>query len=232
MKDISIRAIHWKPAWRVIPTRYPEVDLYERVAEEKDIEAIKEIESLTNNRVRLQEKAVTFLRSKDHFTKSCSEDILAAFAYRSDGRFTKVNVFGAFYISNTLKTAAFEKAHHYMQFLIDAHMVVASSTQMRVIKAEIKAMAHDIRGLRKTFSELYHPTNYKPAQEWAQKLWSEGSEGIVYDSVRNPGGQCAAIFSPQNIAHCHKERILTYSWDGKQTISISPVQEFLRFKRT
>jgi hypothetical protein len=48
----------------------------------------------------------------------------------------------------------------------------------------------------------------------AVQLKTDGSSGIAYDSVRDPKGECIAIFCPKVLFNCRQERHLTYFWDG------------------
>ena len=44
--------IDWKPCFRIIPSRFPPVGLFDRVTVPEDLEAIIELESMTNPRLR------------------------------------------------------------------------------------------------------------------------------------------------------------------------------------
>jgi RES domain-containing protein len=220
--------LNWKHSWRVIPTRYPELRLYGRVAPNEDDIALDDLQKLTNNRARQSRGEVKYLRDNDYFPKRCAEEIKAAFAHGSSGRFN-TRRFRAYYTASALKTAAREKAYHHLTFLRDANYS-ATKAEMRAIQTKVEARVHDIRGRQRDYPSLYDPVNYEASQAWAFARWNEGSQGIVYDSVRDPEGQCAAIYSPQTISHCRKDRILIFEWDGEQTIRIDALQEFLTIK--
>jgi hypothetical protein len=64
----------------------------------------------------------------------------------------------------------------------------------------------------------YHPSSYGVSQELALQLRENGSGGIVYGSIRDESGECAAVFRPRLLSNCRQERHLCYMWDGK-TIS-------------
>jgi len=49
---ISAHRVHWEPCWRIIPSRFPPIQLFERVANPADLEAVLTVESLTNDRLR------------------------------------------------------------------------------------------------------------------------------------------------------------------------------------
>src|SRR5690606_15574123 len=44
--------IEWRPCWRIIPSRFPPIQLFERVTEPEDLDAVFELEALTNPRLR------------------------------------------------------------------------------------------------------------------------------------------------------------------------------------
>ena len=49
--NIPVTLVTWLPCWRIIPSRFPPIDWFERVADPADLEAIYELESLTNDRL-------------------------------------------------------------------------------------------------------------------------------------------------------------------------------------
>jgi hypothetical protein len=44
--------VDWKPCFRIIPSRFPPIGLFDRVAAPEDLEAIIELETMTNPRLR------------------------------------------------------------------------------------------------------------------------------------------------------------------------------------
>jgi len=91
---------------------------------------------------------------------------------------------------------------------------------MRVYAADLAGRFHDIRGVRARRPAYYHPERYAVAQELGSRLRAGGSDGIVYRSVRDPGGECAAVFRPRLIANCRQERHLCYVWNGRDILTI------------
>jgi hypothetical protein len=225
--DVAVSAVHWQPSWRIIPTRYPEVDLWNRVADPAEAAALNELEQLTNRRARQVAGEINVLRPGDTFT-GCGPDAIASFCHPGIGGRFHTRRFGAYYASRTLETALSEKAYHTIRLLKDAK-IPATRTDMRVIKAEIRGQLIDLRPLRKSRLDLYHPTDYSQSQVWATKAWTDGAQGVVYRSVRDEDGECVAIYSPQTILHCRKDRVLNFQWDGINSIAVFEVQEFFRF---
>lgn len=226
---VPLSPLHWKPSWRVIPTRYPEIDLWSRVGDPHDQAALNEIEQLTNHRLRAERGELLVLRKGDYFPKRCLVDVKASFCNKGQGGRFNSRQFGAYYAASDLKTAVCEKAHHTIRLLHEAR-ITSMTAPMRVIKAEIKAELSDFRALQKKLPEVYASSDYSAGQQWATRLWNEGSQGVVYVSLRNIAGECIALFSPQTIKHCYKDRILHFDWDGKNKIEVTQYQEYLTFE--
>ncbi|HYN38795.1 MAG TPA: RES family NAD+ phosphorylase, partial [Rhodospirillales bacterium] len=52
------------------------------------------------------------------------------------------------------------------------------------------------------------------SQELAERLLQEGSAGIVYPSVRRPGGTCLACFRPALVQHVRRAGRWRFTWAG------------------
>jgi hypothetical protein len=85
---------------------------------------------------------------------------------------------------------------------------------MRIYSAHLSASMHDIRGMRAALPKVYDPDSYAESSRFGVRLRAAGSFGIVYDSVRDPGGQCAAVFRPKALSRCREIGHLLYHWDG------------------
>ena len=55
-----------------------------------------------------------------------------------------------------------------------------------------------------------------------------GSNGIIYDSVRQIDGECAAVFRPSLLSNVRQERHLCYVWDGQKIATVYEKREFLK----
>ena len=58
------------------------------------------------------------------------------------------------------------------------------------------------------------PDDYTASQTLGSSLRDLGSDGIVYPSVRQPGGECAGLFYPDRVSLPTQGRHLDYHWDG------------------
>ena len=78
---------------------------------------------------------------------------------------------------------------------------------------------------------IYDPDSYAASQEFGRQLKVEGSNGIVFNSVRDPGGTSVAVFRPRLLSDCRQERHLTYQWDGERISSIFEKREVVTTRR-
>jgi hypothetical protein len=85
---------------------------------------------------------------------------------------------------------------------------------MRSYLADVTALFHDIRGQKAQLSDIYDPDSYISSQVLGRQLKLNGSNGIVYDSVRHTGGECLAIYRPRLILNIRQSVHLRYVWDG------------------
>ena len=88
---------------------------------------------------------------------------------------------------------------------------------MRSYVAHVTKPLHDLRS--KEWHNLHDPDHYGASQVVARQLRAQQSWGVVYNSVRDPGGQCVAVFRPRGVDVPAVQGVhVALCWDGK-TIS-------------
>ena len=122
-----------------------------------------------------------------------------------------------YYAAESLDTAVAEVSHHRGVFLART-AEEAIDIDLRWIQADLMDRLHDLRGQGAAMPGVYDPDSYGSSQELARMLRSQGSQGIVYDSVRRPLGQCVAVFKPKSLRNARAVGHIGLHWDGR-TIS-------------
>lgn len=226
MSDIPISKIEWRPCFRIVPSRFPPIALFEAVADAADLEAVYQIEAMTNDRLREEVGDITLVPPEDRVSGPGSSPIMAAFTHLNPegDRFTN-GTYGVFYAGRTIDTAIAETRYHRTRFL-QATSEPAQELDMRVYAVDLDAELHDIRTMRESHPAFYHSSNYGVSQELALQLRENGSDGIVYKSVRDESGECTAVFRPRLLSNCRQERHLCYVWDGKTISAIYEKRSF------
>lgn len=221
-----IRAVRWTPSWRVIPTRYTEDRILSKVADsKKDLDILADVEQMTSSRRRQADDEVSLVRPADRVTGPGSQFIMAPFTYVNPegSRFCDAT-HGVYYTSRTLATAIEETKYHRALFLRTTKEG-PMRLEMRVLTAQLEGDLHDIRGQQKKYPELYHWSRYSASQTLARDLIDDDSYGVVYDSVRDKGGECAAIFRPPVLSRCRSEKLLAYDWNGSEIVRVYEMRE-------
>lgn len=218
--DLPVSETRWQPCYRIISSRFPPIGLFDKVADPADLDAVFAIEAMTNDRLRDEAGELSLVPPEDRMSGPGTSSIMAAFTHLNPGgdRFTD-GTFGVFYVSRTLPTAIAETTYHRTRFLA-ATSEPAQEIDMRVYAVDLVADLRDIRGLRESHPFYYHSTNYAGSQQLAVELRAEDSDGIVYESVRDREGECAAVFRPRLLSNCRQERHLCYVWDGTAIVTI------------
>jgi hypothetical protein len=221
------RRVRWQACHRIIPSRFPPIDLFERVADAADLDAVLELESLTNDRLRDAAGEIRLVPPAERVTGPGAGYVMAAFTHPhpAGGRFSDGR-HGAYYAARKLDTAIAETKYHRERFM-RATREPRMHLDMRVLEAELDARLHDVRDARAARPDLYDPDDYGAGQGFARRLREAGSDGVVYDSVRHETGECVAVFRPRCVKRCRSTRHLTYVWDGER---IAEVYEKRRYR--
>jgi len=210
--------IRWRPSWRLVSSRFPPVGLFERVASAEDLDIVVAIEGLTNDRLREELGELALVAEEDRLYGPGTTPIMAAFTHlnRQGSRFTDGS-YGVYYAAKTIETAVAETRFHRSRFLA-ATREPPIEIDMRSYAADIDSLLHDIAGRQTELTDLYDPDpgNYGPAQHFAKVLRAAGSNGIHYSSVRDPGGECVALFRPRVLKRAVPGKHYCYVWNGEE----------------
>lgn len=219
--------VSWRPSWRIVPSRFPPVGLFDRIAAPEDLDALFELEGLTNPRLRQELGELSLVPPKRRVSGPGTTPIMAAFTHiNPDGsRFSNGNR-GVYYAAHERDTAIAETIHHRGNFLRHTREPPCV-LQMRCYLADVTGRFHDIRG---GWPQLHDPDSYAPSQAAATSWHASGSDGIVYDSVRHSGGQCVAVFYPDLLSPARQGPHLYYHWDGLQITHFTVVDEVVPVK--
>lgn len=205
--------IQWSPAHRIVPTCYPTRNLFDRVADASDFDALYDLESMTNDRLRDELGVIELVPANERIFGPGTGPIMAAFTHLNPqgSRFSNGS-FGVFYAASDTQTAIEETKYHHGNFL-RATRERAMRLPMRVYSVNIDGKLHDLRDMRST--DLYDQGSYHVSQTFGMALRKQGSRGVVYWSVRHGAGQCVGLFQPNGASACLHATYLWYEWDGE-----------------
>jgi hypothetical protein len=226
MADIPpLKRIRWSQAYRIVPSRFPPVGVFDRIAEPGDLEALYAIEAMTNPRLRDEMGELRLVPPERRISGPGTTPVMAAFTHLNpEGSRFSDGSWGVFYAGHSVATAVEETVYHRELFLA-ATAEPPCDVEMRCYRTSIQARLHDLRG---GWKAEHDPNAYAAGVALARKLRNEGSDGLVYDSVRHHGGECVAVFYPDRVGPCVQAQHLMYRWDGKRIAQVLTVDEWKR----
>jgi hypothetical protein len=213
-------SIDWRPAYRVVPTRFPSVYLYDRVASPEDFDALYALEAMTNQRLRDEAGQIELVPPEERLFGYGTGPIMAAFTHLNPlgSRFSDGS-YGVFYAAHEKETAIAETRHHTAVFLA-ATNEAAIRVQMRLYCVDVVGEVADLRNAGADQPGILAPDSYAEAQTLGKQLRAEGAAGLIYPSVRrsdNKGrGECVAAFKTGLLKSCLHAAHLEYHWDGRR----------------
>lgn len=211
-----IKRVRWRRAYRVLPSRYPPIALFERIAEPDDWDALIEIESMTNPRIRNEIGEIQLVPAAERVSGSGASWVMGAFTHIGRPSRFSDGSYGVYYSARTRLCSVVETIYHTGKFLA-ATSEPPCDLDMMVLIGGIEAELHDVCTVGPRLRAIYDPNDYAASQRLARELRAAGSAGLVYRSVRLPGGECAAAFRPKAIRPLPRpERYLIYHWDGER----------------
>ena len=133
------------PAWRLIPSRFPPIGLFDTVATTADLEAVMELAGWTNDRL-VAERLARLPKKEWVFGRPNASIVLAAFLHApvAGARFSGPDL-GAWYAAAALNTAVAEVAHHLRREAAD-RQVAGMSRTYRSYQCRIEGAYEDLRG--------------------------------------------------------------------------------------
>lgn len=210
------RRVRWRTATRIIASKFPPIDLYERVSPDPAVwEALIAAEMLTNPRVRDEVGEIRLVPPEDRVSGPGASFVMASFTHLNPrgSRFSDGS-YGVYYAAADLATAVVETAHHFGRFAADS-ADGPRYEDMRVLVGRIDHEIHDVEALPdEARLPLLDPDSYAASQAFGRALREAGSPGVHFPSVRRAGGRCVGAFRPTAVGLPRETKHLKYHWDG------------------
>jgi len=215
----AISRVEWKPCYRIVPSRFPPIGVYDRVANPADLEAVFAVESLTNPRLRQEAGEISLVPPRDRVSGPGTTPIMAAFTHLNpEGSRFSDGSYGVYYAGESIDTAIEETRCKREQFLARTNEPPIE-LDMRAYLTDLGGEFHDIRG-RKDLPHVYDPDNYAAGQALGRELKAIDSSGVAYDSVRRPAGECVGVFRPPVLSNCIQGPHFCYVWNGARITEV------------
>jgi hypothetical protein len=214
--SIQVRQVEWQQTWRIIASRYPPINLFERVSPNPEVwDALVELEQLTNPRLRDEVGQINLVPPERRVAGPNASWVMAPFTHVNvlGSRFSN-GTYGIYYAADQLETAIRETVHHFSRFASDSNDPPRREN-MRVLLGSINRELDDVGSLDGGVrAAILDRNSYEASHPFGLERREVGSNGLLYPSVRRDGGQCIAAFWPDIVGIPIQERHLQYEWDG------------------
>lgn len=187
-----------QPSWRLIPSRFPPVGLFDTVATAADLEAVMELAGWTNDRL-VADRIDRLPREEWVYGRANASIVMAAFLHVAPGgaRFNGPEL-GAWYAAAEINVAVAEVGHHLRREAVARGLEAATRTY-RAYSARLDGAYLDISDWRESRPELYAPDSYAASQPFGEAIRAGGGDGMLYGSVRLRGGLNVAAYRPSKV---------------------------------
>jgi hypothetical protein len=185
-----------QPSYRLIPSQFPPIGLFDTVARAADLEPVLDLVGWTNDRL-VSERLARLPQSEWAFGRANSSIVMAAFLHASPlgARFSGPDL-GAWYAASSLQTAIAEVAHHLRREAY-ARRQTSAHRRFRGYQARLVGNYRDIRG--EAQGDLHAPDSYVASQKFGEQMRAAGEAGIIYDSQRHRDGVSICAFRPSKV---------------------------------
>lgn len=232
MKDAIPTADVVEPATiRLISTAYITEPAMAPLADDAaELDFLAEIERQTSMRQDAEMPLPTGVRRSELLTDAHGYGwsyVNAAFCYtRPEGSRFNGPERGAWYATfgeDAVRAAQVEVAFHLSRELENVG-VFDNITDYRELLAGFLGSFADLRSA--AGADYLDPdisVGHPAGQKLARRLRDDGFPGLVYPSVRHPGGQCLAAFRPNLVQNIRQGDTWRFTWSGSPTPEISQV---------
>lgn len=215
-----ITRVAWGRTHRVIGSRFPPIHLFDDIADPADWEILARAESRTNPRIYEEIGDLSLIPVARRISGPGAGWVIGAFTHVSKDRASRFSdgSYGVYYAAESVETALCEHAFHMGRFYASTAQTPGWLAQIRELIGTIDADMADLRGNRPEFAELLDPdpASYPVPQRFAAALRAMDANGVVYPSLRHPGGSCFAAFWPNVVTPPSQGDHYRYHWNGKK----------------
>lgn len=209
--------VRWERAFRVIPSKFPPIDLFEDLTNDPaEWELLAQIETAVNPAYRDAIGEVSFVPVDHRVSGPDATWVMAPFCHLNPlgSRFSD-GTYGVYYAGNRMETAIYETIYH-LEIRLRAGQAASDDLDQRVLVGVIEGDFVDLNSDANAAAPFLDPNSNTASQAVGATARRAGEDGILYESVRDPGHLALAVFIPPRVSPPKQERHLQYHWTGQR----------------
>jgi hypothetical protein len=196
----------------LIPSRFPPVALFERIANDDGQAAIAAIESLTNPRLRERERV---LKVEDVETNNPQLQNWnhAPFAYRNP---EGTRFFGpeqpSLDLADNVQTA--------LAISVGKRQAFLTRTAEARVSLDMRAIARPVSGRFADFRHVHLEASLEERRSVGEQALRLEADGLLYSPPERPSATCVAVLKPTALGRAIQGEHFRFVWDGKRIHSL------------
>lgn len=217
------RNLKGQKQYRIIPSRFPPIPLFERLVDPDELEIAYAIESLTNDRLQAQTGNLFLLDKREWVTGPGASVVMAAFTHIGQPSRFSDGSYGVYYAALDEETAIRETVFHTERRLRET-AEAPINVEMRCYVGSIERPMDDIRG--EAYVSYRDPdlSTWPRCQAFGAERRQAAANGLLYRSVRHSGGVCIAAFKTGTVSLPRQGKHFQYCWDGDRVIQYREIR--------
>lgn len=212
-------------SYRLVASKFPPISLFDDVASAGDFEALWELQALTNPRLLTQAGDLNLLPKADipFGITGCSYAVAPFTHVNPQGSRFSNGAYGVLYLADTIDTAIAEVRYHQQRYLTGVEGLKYDRLTFRGLRFSFQSTLTEATKLAPN-DPIYDPNDYGPSQAFGGRLKEQGSQGLVYWSVRSPGATCWGLFSPKGVRRAIQTAHYEFIWNGQEISSVNNIR--------
>lgn len=205
--------------YRLIPSKYPPIALFDDVATPDEFDLLYEIQALTNPRLQSELGNLNLLPRTEWpwGIPGCSYAVAPFTHVNPDGSRFSSGDFGMFYLGESKQTAIREVMYHQQRYWTKIPSLKYDRLVFRCLACHLAPSEFVSLSDTVVFPDThpyYAPDDYSASRLLGTELRQAGEIGVRYRSVRNPCGTCWGLFTPRLITDIHQANHVEMVWNG------------------
>lgn len=199
--------------YRLIPSRFPPISIYERIIANDRFDDLVEVENLTNPRIRKAKILTDGITPLDPTSPRLQNWNLAPFTYPNpEGtRFFRPG-YSCLELAENIQTALAISVGRREAFLRRT-AEPAIGLDMRVLKTPVKGRFADLRHI---------PEALTADERWliGDAIIEAGHDGVLFRGPERPSASCIGIVKDNTLERSQQTKHFRMHWDGKRISTI------------
>ena len=186
------------PTYRLIPSQFPPIGLFDTVATPADLSAVMELVGWTNDRL-VASRIARLPQQEWVYGRPNASIVMAAFLHVSPTgtRFNSPDL-GAWYAASEIETAVAEVGHHLRREAV-ARSVPQLTRSTEAIQRDCMVSTWTFAANRPSAPMFMRLIAMTPRSNWEKRSVVQVRLRIIYDSLRRRGGTNIVAHRPTNV---------------------------------